>query len=122
MTSKRDSTCANAELAIHETSLRRRVPVAVRLAPRVFCLETSPANRSCENAIFWGHTNSAAEQRKRDRGNLSSQGEASSSTVGSDSVADPKDHLDPDPELPQCRIGTRRVDDMSFMISCTNWY
>ncbi|KAI7807794.1 hypothetical protein IRJ41_010617 [Triplophysa rosa] len=120
-------------LAIHETSLRRRAPVAVRLAPLVFCLETSPANRSCENAIFWGQepawemgsdhsTNSAADQRQRDQGNLSSQGEASSSTGGSDSVADPEDHLDPDTELPQCRIGTRWVDDMSFMISCTNWY
>lgn len=25
-------------------------------------------------------------------------------------------------ELPQCRMGNRRVDSMCFMISCTNWY
>lgn len=26
------------------------------------------------------------------------------------------------PELPQCKMGSKKVDDMSFMISCTNWY
>lgn len=67
-------------------------------------------------------TSSATDQKQRDQGNLSSQGEASSSTVHSDTGPDPKDHLDPETELPQCKIGTRRVDDMSFMISCTNWY
>ncbi|GLD67239.1 skin secretory protein xP2-like isoform X1 [Lates japonicus] len=25
-------------------------------------------------------------------------------------------------ELPQCRMGNRKVDNMCFMISCTNWY
>ncbi|CAL8400817.1 unnamed protein product [Arctogadus glacialis] len=25
-------------------------------------------------------------------------------------------------ELPQCMLGNRKVDDMIFMISCTNWY
>lgn len=25
-------------------------------------------------------------------------------------------------ELPQCKMGNRKVDNMSFMISCTNWY
>ncbi|KAI5619472.1 hypothetical protein C0J50_20869 [Silurus asotus] len=25
-------------------------------------------------------------------------------------------------ELPQCKMGCKIVDDMSFMISCTNWY
>lgn len=25
-------------------------------------------------------------------------------------------------ELPQCLMGNRKVDDMSFMICCTNWY
>lgn len=25
-------------------------------------------------------------------------------------------------ELPQCMMGNRRVDNMCFMISCTNWY
>lgn len=67
-------------------------------------------------------TNSTADQRQKDQGNLSSQGEASSSTVHPDAVPDAEDHLRPEAELPQCRIGTRRVDDMSFMISCTNWY
>ncbi|KAK5873160.1 hypothetical protein PBY51_013798 [Eleginops maclovinus] len=25
-------------------------------------------------------------------------------------------------ELPQCQMGNRKVDNMCFMISCTNWY
>lgn len=25
-------------------------------------------------------------------------------------------------ELPQCMMGNRKVDNMCFMISCTNWY
>ncbi|KAG7494755.1 hypothetical protein JOB18_037069 [Solea senegalensis] len=25
-------------------------------------------------------------------------------------------------ELPQCMMGNRQVDNMCFMISCTNWY
>ncbi|CAF89958.1 unnamed protein product [Tetraodon nigroviridis] len=25
-------------------------------------------------------------------------------------------------ELPQCLLGDRSVDDMRFMITCTNWY
>ncbi|KAK2861526.1 hypothetical protein Q5P01_001059 [Channa striata] len=25
-------------------------------------------------------------------------------------------------ELPQCRMGNRKVDNMCFMIACTNWY
>ncbi|CAJ1051889.1 hypothetical protein EPR50_G00033280 [Xyrichtys novacula] len=25
-------------------------------------------------------------------------------------------------ELPQCQMGSRKVDNMCFMISCTNWY
>lgn len=29
---------------------------------------------------------------------------------------------EPATELPQCRMGAKSVDDMCFMISCTNWY
>lgn len=25
-------------------------------------------------------------------------------------------------ELPQCQMGNRTVDNMCFMITCTNWY
>ncbi|CAL9704492.1 unnamed protein product [Knipowitschia caucasica] len=25
-------------------------------------------------------------------------------------------------EMPQCKMGKRNVDDMRFMITCTNWY
>lgn len=25
-------------------------------------------------------------------------------------------------ELPQCKMGNKKVDNMCFMISCTNWY
>ncbi|KAK7145240.1 hypothetical protein R3I94_011368 [Phoxinus phoxinus] len=67
-------------------------------------------------------TSSAADQRQRNPGNLPFQGEASSSSIQTDTGPEPRDHLDPDTDLPQCRIGTRKVDDMSFMISCTNWY
>lgn len=66
-------------------------------------------------------TSSAADQRQRNTGNLPFQGEASSSSVQTDSGPEPPDP-DPDTDLPQCRMGTRKVDDMSFMISCTNWY
>lgn len=69
-------------------------------------------------------TNMAApDQRQRDPGNLPSQGEVSSSSVQTESgTTEPQDRLDPHPDLPQCRMGTRKVDDMRFMISCTNWY
>lgn len=66
-------------------------------------------------------TSSAADQRQRNTGNLPFQGEASSSSVQTDAGPEPRDP-DPDTDLPQCRMGTRKVDDMSFMISCTNWY
>ncbi|KAJ8259188.1 hypothetical protein COCON_G00182000 [Conger conger] len=29
---------------------------------------------------------------------------------------------EPAGDLPQCRMGGRTVDNMCFMISCTNWY
>lgn len=29
---------------------------------------------------------------------------------------------EPSGELPQCQMGNRKVDNMCFMISCTNWY
>lgn len=29
---------------------------------------------------------------------------------------------EPTTELPQFRMGDKEVDDMRFMISCTNWY
>ncbi|KAJ8259657.1 hypothetical protein GJAV_G00171960 [Gymnothorax javanicus] len=29
---------------------------------------------------------------------------------------------EPGGDLPQCRMGGRTVDNMCFMISCTNWY
>lgn len=32
------------------------------------------------------------------------------------------DSMESVPELPQCKMGNKKVDDMSFMISCTNWY
>lgn len=67
-------------------------------------------------------TSSAADQRQRDPGNLPLQGEVSSSSVQTDTGPEPRDSLDPDTDLPQCRMGTRKVDDMSFMIACTNWY
>lgn len=67
-------------------------------------------------------TSPAADQRQRNPGNLPFQGETSSSSIQTDTGPEPRDHLDPDTGLPQCRIGTRKVDDMSFMISCTNWY
>lgn len=63
-------------------------------------------------------TSSAADQQQRDPDNLPLQGEVSSSNV----QTDPRDSLDPDTDLPQCRMGTRKVDDMSFVIACTNWY
>ncbi|KAG7478301.1 hypothetical protein MATL_G00078790 [Megalops atlanticus] len=28
----------------------------------------------------------------------------------------------PEVDLPQCRMGNKTVDNMCFMISCTNWY
>lgn len=67
-------------------------------------------------------TRSAADQRQWDSGNPPFQGEASSSNVQTDTGPEPQDRLDPDTDLPQCRMGSRKVDDMSFMISCTNWY
>ncbi|GAA6095638.1 skin secretory protein xP2-like isoform X1 [Tachysurus ichikawai] len=32
------------------------------------------------------------------------------------------DSMEAVPELPQCKMGSKKVDDMRFMISCTNWY
>lgn len=62
-------------------------------------------------------TSSAADQQQRDPGNLPLQGEVSSSSVQTDTGPEPRDT-----DLPQCCMGTRKVDDMSFMIACTNWY
>ncbi len=66
-------------------------------------------------------TSPAADQQQRDPGNLPLQGEVSSSNVQTDAGPEPRESLDPDTDLPQCRMGTRKVDDMSFMIACTNW-
>ncbi|KAG7235638.1 hypothetical protein INR49_002400 [Caranx melampygus] len=37
-------------------------------------------------------------------------------------AADSKQSEDTGAELPQCRMGNKKVDNMCFMISCTNWY
>lgn len=67
-------------------------------------------------------TSLAADQQQKDSGNLSLKGEVSSSNAQTDTGPEPQDSLDPDTDLPQCQMGNRKVDDMCFMISCTNWY
>lgn len=53
------------------------------------------------------------------RGNDRSINYSSSSMIVSKARLPP---ADAPAELPQCMMGNRQVDDMSFMISCTNWY
>ncbi|TRZ02936.1 hypothetical protein DNTS_015394, partial [Danionella cerebrum] len=58
-------------------------------------------------------------ENRRDPGDPPQQGDALSLLEAS---ADIQSHPDQDSTLPQCTKGSRKVDDMCFMISCTNWY
>ncbi|KAG9259414.1 hypothetical protein AMEX_G7717 [Astyanax mexicanus] len=66
-------------------------------------------------------TDSTADLRQKNKGCLPSQNSEPPPSQSPDT-----DHgspsLEPDSELPQRRICSKNVDDMSFMISCTNWY
>ncbi|KAF3690411.1 hypothetical protein EXN66_Car006084 [Channa argus] len=45
-----------------------------------------------------------------------------SSTDSTQSAASEGQQENTQGELPQCRMGNRKVDNMCFMITCTNWY
>ncbi|KAG5274341.1 hypothetical protein AALO_G00135050 [Alosa alosa] len=64
-----------------------------------------------------GAGQSVEETRRLD--NVSDHIQKSNAHPEADMAPNPQE---PAAELPQRRMGDKNVDDMCFMISCTNWY
>ncbi|KAI4894408.1 hypothetical protein NFI96_002290 [Prochilodus magdalenae] len=62
---------------------------------------------------------SPADQRQRNEEHPSSQGNEAPASQSLDTESGSRP-LEAGSELPQRRLGSRKVDDMSFMITCTN--
>ncbi|KAB5583919.1 hypothetical protein PHYPO_G00101360 [Pangasianodon hypophthalmus] len=65
---------------------------------------------------------SQKNQSKKNQSCESSQGSEAPVTQEDVNTARRSDSLGAVTELPQCKMGSKTADDMSFMISCTNWY
>ncbi|CAL8337748.1 unnamed protein product [Merluccius merluccius] len=62
------------------------------------------------------------EEKEGGEGRFPSNQPQDSQSSQSPDPAPPPGVTDSPGELPQCMLGNRKVDNMSFMISCTNWY
>lgn len=61
-----------------------------------------------------------SHERKAEKTEEETSGEKHQESVSTDGSAAAAE--DTAGELPQCQMGNRKVDNMCFMISCTNWY
>lgn len=74
----------------------------------------------CVFAQVWLAVTMGGEQ-SRERKEEEEEAEKHDESANTESSG-PAGDEDPPAELPQCQMGNRKVDNMCFMISCTNWY